>query len=247
MLSRSADRALQIFELFAERLRPLTLSELAHGLEMPVSTCSKLIRTLQGRGYLYEVGGRKAYYPTSRWLIKANAITAADPVAEYARPFLQALRDETGETTLMGKQAGLQLIHLAVVSGPHSIRYNGEVGDLLPLHSTASGKALLGSMPSAQRMALVAQLKLSRETPDTITQRKHLLADIEQGVQRGWWATRSENSPDVMAMAAPVQVGPDFYTLAVAGPVSRMEPRLEATARRLVQACRRMSQRTTGD
>ncbi len=242
MISRSADRALQIFELFATRLQPLTLSELAHGLAMPVSTCSKLIRTLQARGYLYEVGGHKAYYPTPRWLSKASAISAADPVTEFVRPFLESLRDEVGETCLLGKQAGSQLLHLNLVPGPHSIRYNGQVGDLLPLHSTASGKALLGALPLAERLELVGRLKLSRETRDTITQRKQLLADIEQGAKRGWWTTRSENAPDVMAMAALVDIGPDLYTISVAGPVTRMEPRLEAMAKRLLSVCRRIRQ-----
>lgn len=64
MIARTADRTLQIFEAYAERRVPLTLSELARLLDMPVSSCAKLIKTLQGRGYLYEIGPRKAYYPT---------------------------------------------------------------------------------------------------------------------------------------------------------------------------------------
>ncbi len=239
MITRTADRTLLIFELFAQRLEPLTLSELARALEMPVSTCSNLMRTLQARGYLYEVGGRKAFYPTARWLQKAQAITEADPVGELVQPSLRQLRDEVDETILLGKRMGDQIVYLSVVPGAQSIRYNGEVGDLKMMHSTSSGKAILGSMPLAERLTVISRLKLSRGTPDTITQRKQLLEDINLGARRGWWSTRGENVSDVMALAAPITLGPEVYTIVIAGPISRMEPRTEFLVKRLLAVCKK--------
>jgi IclR family acetate operon transcriptional repressor len=242
MIARTADRTLQIFEVFAEKLVPFTLSEMARTLNMPISSCSNLMRTLQARGYLYEVGGRKAYYPTSRWLIKAKAISDADPVAEFVQPYLQQLRDEVGETTMLGKLLGDRLIHLAFAEGPQSIRYNGQAGDLLLIHTTASGKAIMGSMPLVQRHDFVARLKLSRATPETITGRKQLLADVTAGSEQGWWVARSENSPDVLAMAAPVSIAAELYAIAIAGPTTRMEPRLELMAKKLLAVCKKIGQ-----
>ena len=136
-------------QAFADRGEPLTLSELSRLLSIPVSTCFNLMRTLQARGYLYEVGGRKMFYPTARWLVTSLAIASRDPVREQLQPYLESLRDETGETAILGKRMGEQVMYLAVVEGMHTIRYTANVGDLKPLHSNSAGKALLGAMTAA--------------------------------------------------------------------------------------------------
>lgn len=238
MMVKTADRTLLMFEAFAERGEPLTLSELARLLAIPLSTCFNLMRTLQARGYLYEVGGRKTFYPTARWLANSMAIARRDPVGQQLQPYLESLRDETGETTILGKRMGEQVIYLSVVEGTHTIRYTADVGALKPLHSSAAGKALLGAMPVRERESLVSRLRLTRVTPATITQRTPLLRDIEQGVKRGRFVTRGENVADVMAVAAPVGVGGDTCAVVVAGPIHRMEPKLEAHAKRLIATCR---------
>lgn len=244
MITRTADRTLLIFETFAERREPLTLSELARLLEMPISTCSNLIRTLQARGYLYEIGRRKAYYPTSRWLIKATAISSADPVTDRVQPYLHSLRDQVGETVLFGKRLGDRVIYLSLAEGTQSIRYTGQIGDLRALHSTASGKALLASMPLHDRLELVSRLDFSfgiQAKAGTPAQRKKLLADVAAGEERGWWVTDGENVEDVMALAAPVKLGVDMYTVVILGPTTRLRLRLEANAELLVALCKKMS------
>jgi DNA-binding IclR family transcriptional regulator len=240
MIVKTANRTLAMFETFAERGEPLTLSELARLLSIPVSTCFNLMRTLQARGYLYEVGGRKTFYPTGRWLEKARAIAVRDPVLEQLRPALEALRDEAGETVILGKRLGDEVVYLGVFECGHSIRYTASAGDLKPLHSSASGKALLGALSLAEREALVARLRLARVTPATLTQRAELLRDVARGAERGWFVTRGENVRDVTAVAVPVRVVGDTFTVAVAGPTHRMEPKLEQHARRLVAACKAM-------
>jgi IclR family transcriptional regulator, acetate operon repressor len=227
-----------MFEAFAERGEPLTLSELARVLAIPVSTCFNLMRTLQARGYLYEVGGRKTFYPTARWLVKSMAIARHDPVQQQLQRHLERLRDDTGETVILGKRVGERVIYLSVVEGAHTIRYTANVGDLKPLHSSAAGKALLGALPPSERESLVSRLKLARVTPATITQRAQLLREVEEGVKRGHFVTRAENVADVMAVAAPVTVGGDNYAIVVAGPIHRVDPKAQAHARRLAAVCR---------
>ena len=139
---KTADRTLLIFEAFAERCAPMTLSELSRLLEIPVSTCFNLMRTMEARGYLYEVAGRKTYYPTTRWLVKAQMIARHDPVREQLEPFLLALRDETDETVILGKRLGDKVVYLNIIEPEQSIRYTAAVGDLKAMHSTSAGKAL---------------------------------------------------------------------------------------------------------
>lgn len=239
MITRTADRTLQIFETFAERRVPLTLSELARLLDMPVSTCSNLLKTMQARGYLYESGRRKAWYPTPRWLDKASAITSADPVIEHIRPLLVTLRDAVDETVLFGKRVGDQIVYLALVESTQSIRFSGATGDLRALASTASGKALLAQLPLPERLTLVARLHFPHGGPGTAEERRKLLADIDAGQKRGWWTTDPDNAEGVMALAAPTRLGGDLYTIVIAGPIPRVWPQRASHATKLLALCKK--------
>jgi len=239
MIARTADRTLQIFETFAERREPMTLSELARLLDMPVSTCSNLLKTMQARGYLYESGRRKAWYPTPRWLEKATAITSADPVIEHMRPLLKGLRDAVDETVLFGKRIGDQIVYLALIESTQSIRFSGAIGDLRTMYSTASGKALMSLMPLSERLELVGRLRFAHGARGTALERRQLLADVEAGQPRGWWTTDPDNADGVMAIAAPTRLAGDPYTVVIAGPIPRVWPQRTGHAEKLLALCKK--------
>jgi len=238
MSVKSAERTLQIFEAFAQAGEPLLLSDLARRIAIPVSACHGLVRTLKARGYLYELGPRRGYYPTLRWLEKARLIAAHDPVAQRVAPFLERLCEETGETVLLGRQLGDRVLYLLVVESRNSIRYSAQVGDLKPMHSSSAGKTLLGSMSKPARDALLATTRLARLTPNTITRREDLQKDLARGHARGWYATRGENVADVHAIAMPVTLGGQVHAVVVAGPAPRMDAALNAQVKRLQKTCR---------
>jgi len=238
MVVRTVDRTLKMFETFAEYGKPMTLSELARLLDIPTSTCFGLIRTLIGSGYLYEVGGRKTYYPTSKWLIKARQIEGKDPVKDQLRPYMAKLRDLTGETVVLSKRLSDCIVYLGLAESTHSIRYNASVGDLKPLHSTSSGKALLSVLPEEERSALVTRLRGSGGGRIPPAQRAQLLEEVAGSMKRGWFVGRGENVIDVMGVAAPVYVAGDALSIAIAGPRNRMEPKLHAHAKQLIWTCK---------
>jgi DNA-binding IclR family transcriptional regulator len=174
--------------------------------------------------------------------VKAQTIARHDPVREQLEPFLESLRDETGETVILGKRLGDKVVYLNIVEPEQSIRYTATVGDLKPMHSTSAGKALLGAMPAPEREKMIARMTLDRKTAATITQRSRLLEDIEEGMRRGWFASRGESVVDVMGVAAFLNLGGDTFTVTVAGPIHRMEPKVERQAKRLVATCKAITQ-----
>lgn len=235
---KSADRTVQILEAFAAAGEPLGIAELARRLAIPVSACYGLIRTLELRGYLYELGLRKGWYPTLRWLQKARAVAEHDPLLERVAPLLEALGAATGETIVFGKRSGTEVVYLNVVESANSIRYSAQAGDRKPLHSSSAGKALLGALPAPERAALLDRLKLARVTPSTIVRRELLEKDLEAGAKRGWYATRGENVADVHALAAPVRIDGEPYAVVVAGPAHRIEAALKTHAAALLRTAR---------
>jgi DNA-binding IclR family transcriptional regulator len=227
-----------IFEAFAERAQPMTLSELARLLRMPTSTCFGLLRTLEERGYLYEVGGRKCYYPTARWLAKARQIEQGDPIQDKLRPSLEKLREATAETVVLAKRLKDQVVFLSVAESTQPVRFTAAVGDLLPIHSTSSGKALLSAMPIEERNTLLNRLRLPGGVRLSPNERNQLNEDIERSSRRGWFVGRGEHVIDVMGVAAPLYLGQETLCVAIGGPRNRMEQRLHAHVRQLVSIFR---------
>ena len=181
---KSSLRTLLIFELFAQRQCPLTLAQIAQALEMPKSSCLALLTTLGERGYLYRYGADGGYYPTRRWLHQANRVAEHDPIAHYVRASLERLRDAFGETALGAMLAGDQSTYLDVVESTELVRFTARPGDVKPLDVSASGRALLGVLPPADRAAVLDRLYAGAGRPRAA--RRTLDKLIADEAARGW-------------------------------------------------------------
>ena len=219
---KRAGRTLDVFEAFGAAGEPLSLTELADRIGSPVSSCHALVKTLQARGYVYTLDQRRLIYPTNRLHVIASEIAARDPLLRQIEPLMVELRDETGETIIMGKRQANEVIYLEVVDGSHTIRYTARAGEAKPLHSSSIGKAMLSLLsPGGVKDAL--KQGLDARTPHTITDIARLHADLDRGRAQGYFVTRGENVVDVMAIAVPVRVAGENLGFALAGPISRVE------------------------
>ncbi|MGA8828559.1 MAG: IclR family transcriptional regulator [Syntrophobacteraceae bacterium] len=245
-LVKSARRTLDVFEVFAKAGGVLPLAALARMLDIPRSSCFALLRTLASRGYLWQTG-TSGYYPTRKLYIVAETIARCDPLIDRVLPVMTALRDQTKETVILGKRQDDQVIYLAVVESEQMLRYSARPGDFKPLHGSASGKVLLAALPEEERHALLERLQLTHITPRTITSIRALEHDLHTGLARGWQYVEGENVPDVIAIAAPVDLNGEIYALVIAGSIPRMKDRLDEAGIALIGAARCLeSSRSTG-
>ncbi|CAB3739952.1 Transcriptional regulator KdgR [Achromobacter deleyi] len=245
MSVKTALRVIEIIETYAREKRALPLSELARLLDVPVSSCLALIRTLTGLGYLYETGRRQGYYPTGRLLAMAQRIARADPVLDRVYPSLVELRDATRETVVFAKltQDG-RVVYLDVLDSPHTIRYAPVAGEFKDVHANSLGKALMSLMDDAGRDALLGATPLTRYNERTLVTREAVLGDLEHSRQRGWFMNSGESIADVGAIAWPVTLSGEHYAISVGGPIYRIEPHQEEYARILRAACTGLEQQS---
>ncbi|OWT75483.1 MULTISPECIES: IclR family transcriptional regulator [unclassified Achromobacter] len=238
MSVKTALRVIEIIEVFAREKRPLSLSELARLLDVPVSSCLALIRTLNELGYLYEVGRRNGYYPTSRLLAKAQLISKADPILERVYPSLAELRDATQETVVFAKlSTDRRVVYLEVLDSPHTIRYVAAAGEFRPVHANSLGKALLSLMSAEERRELLTKAPLERFNERTLVDLPAIEAELALSRERGWFRNLSESIDEVGAVAWPVTLGGERYAISVGAPVYRVEPNQAAYASILRAAC----------
>ena len=243
----AVERVLDIVEAFRAARRPLSLTELAESIRTPKSSCHAIVATLIARGYLYTLSRPRALYPTRRLHDLAREILQHDPFIEDAMPLLEQLRDTSKETVIFGKRQGDAVVYLQVVQGPHSIRYSAGPGEIKPLHSSAIGKAILGSLKDGELQSLLDGLPLPAVTGTTVVERRALLADLAAGRKRGYYVTKGENVPDVWAVAASLVINGETLAVAIAGPRHRMETSLPDCAQLLVATCSVLARQAGGD
>ena len=243
-MSKIVDRTLDMLELFGREKRPLSLSDVARLLRIPVSSCHDVLQALQARGYLYEIAPRAGYYPTSRWLRLGKEISDHDPVALRAEVLLRAMRDSLDETVLLAKVNGMQATYLLVFEPTHPLRFLAKVGDnVRSLHATSGGKALLASLDEASFDAYLTVAKLAPMTKMTITTRSALRDDIEAARRRGWFINADESEEGVTTLSASFRWSASVYIVTIAGPTPRLNERMDNAVGMLRHVCELLAMR----
>jgi DNA-binding IclR family transcriptional regulator len=237
-MSKIVERTLDLLELFAEEKRPLSLSDIARLLKIPVSSCHDVLQAMQARGYLYELAPRAGYYPTLRLQRLGNVIGDNDPVVLRAELLLRSLRDKLDESVLLAKVNGLQANYLIALEPSHPLRFLAKVGDSVrSIYATSGGHALLSCLDDRGLDAFLKSATLKPITSRTITSKPALRKLIEQGRQRGWFLNQGLSLEGVTTLSAPFRWNAGVYIVTIAGPSSRLDARLDQAASLLTNVC----------
>lgn len=241
-MSKIVKRTLDFIEVFADHGRPLSLSEIAKLLKLPVSSCYDVLQSLQERGYIYELAPRGGYYPTLKLQHLAGRILAADPIIARAEAKLRALRDGFDESVLLSRVDREQATYLLVLEPSYPLRFLRRVGDTVRhLHATSVGKAILGALDERQRTKLIERLDMVPLTEHTIRTKEALKAEVEESARRGWYLSREESVPTATTVSASFRWASFTFIITIAGPTFRILPKMEPMVASLTEACASLS------
>lgn len=222
---KQAANVLDLLEFFAMHRRPASLAEIARHFEWPRSSTFNLLGTLAARGYLYEPKARGGYYPTPLWSSMVQQIEIADPIPQQLHGLLEALVQETGETAVLAAASGACALFVDSVEAPHAIRYTARPGKLIPLHVTATGRALLSQMAPADRASILRRATFERYTPTTLMSVAAVEKEIKKSLERGWFEGNAEFTTDLGGVAVPLKMPHRQFAVLVAGPMFRVKAR----------------------
>jgi DNA-binding IclR family transcriptional regulator len=243
-MSKIVERTLDLLELFAEEKRPLSLSDIARLLKIPVSSCHDVLHAMQARGYLYELAPRAGYYPTLRLQALGKIIGEHDPVVARADLLLRSLRDTLDESVMLAKVNGLQATYLLTFDATHPLRFMVKVGDnVRSLHGTSAGKAVLASIGERELAAYLKTATLTPFTSRTITSKTALRKEIELGKQRQWFLNNGESVEGVTTFSGCFAWNTATYIVTVAGPSSRLDQRLDEGVGLVTNVCKLLEMR----
>lgn len=223
----TAQRVLQVFEVYARERRPLTNSEMARFLDLADSSCSDLLYTLRQAGYLLRTPKSRYFHPTGRLLDVAQGISAADPLQAFASEALEILTRQSGESSMCGLLDGNKVKIYASQESPRALRYVVQPGTTFDLQVAALGKALLGEMDAAERNAVIDALAFEHVTASSITDPGTLRTQIESQLEKKYFHTRDEGNEGVSAIGIAGRVGGQLTALSIVGPTHRMDANME--------------------
>ncbi|CAN5439623.1 IclR family transcriptional regulator [soil metagenome] len=227
---KQAANVLELIEFFAQHGRPATLAEIARQLSWPRSSAFNLVGTLTGRGYLYEPRAREGYYPSPKWSLLLDQIQRAAPVPAKLRGLMQTLWSQTGETIVLAGISGVHALFVDTLESSQPVRYTAPIGKQVPLHVTATGRALLSLMSDPDRASILRRAVFERYTSATLMSVQAVEDEIFRSKQRGWFEGLAEYTADLGGVAMPLQLPHRDLALLVGGPMFRIHPRREAIA-----------------
>ncbi|HEY0879743.1 MAG TPA: IclR family transcriptional regulator [Zeimonas sp.] len=151
---RAVQRAFDLLAQIGIRPEGATLSELARGTALPVSTAARLVASLEHTGFV-ERDAEGRYRSGARLLQVGLSALRGSSLYELSEPFLRGLSEASGETANLAIPVDEHhAIYLRQVISPKSIHHATWVGRSLPLDCTAVGGALRGLAETAGYVAM---------------------------------------------------------------------------------------------
>ncbi|MFF3978007.1 IclR family transcriptional regulator [Streptomyces sp. NPDC001828] len=215
--------ALRALEEIAER-QPIGVAELARAMELPKSSVQRSLLTLHEAGWIRPASGT----PT-RWVVTAKALyvgrraTGELGLRDAAVPVMEELRRRCGETVHLAVPEGDRVVLIERLETSQPVRIVLPLGQDLPVHASANGKAILAASPGETLERQLAS-GLAEFTAHTITDPERLRVELAEVRRRGYATNGGEWRADVSAVAAAVTGvdGLPVASLSVNVPTSRM-------------------------
>ncbi|MEV6476155.1 IclR family transcriptional regulator [Streptomyces sp. NPDC051657] len=220
---QSVLNALRVLEEVATR-QPVGVADLARAMESPKSTVQRALLTLHTAGWI-----RPAVGTPTRWMVSTKALhvgrraTGELGLRDIAVPVMEELRRATDETVHLAVPEGGNIVLIERLETSKPVRIILPLGQNLPAHASANGKAVLAASSDEAVERHIAD-GLTRFTETSIVDPELLRAELAEIRLRGYATNAGEWRTDVSAVAAAVlgDAGLPVASISVNVPTSRM-------------------------
>jgi DNA-binding IclR family transcriptional regulator len=221
--SGSLQTGLAALEVLCSTPAGLGVTELANEIGSDKGNLHRLLRVLAAAGYVEQDPASKHYRATVQIVSLAGNILRSLDLLEIARPVMRELREITGETIHLARRTQRGGIYLAQERPFNRLSVETEIGALVPVYCTSTGKALYAETPRADiesllESPLVAHTMRTHRTVDA------LMADLEEVRQRGYAIDDEELNVGIRCLAAPIfnMDGDVAASIGASGPADRI-------------------------
>lgn len=240
---RSVAQALRTFD-YLDTCGDAGVIQVAEALGVHKSTASRLLATMKNAGYVARDDANGKYSLGIRFVELANTKLNQFDVRTSARPFLEELARETGETVHLAIMEQDTLVYIDKVDTPHTLAMRSKIGYRISPHCTALGKAILSVLPEDKTKLILTPKGLTRFTPNTITDPLMFQEHLRQVKSRGFAVDDEEHEEGVRCAAAVIlnHRGEVAGAISASGPTTRVSrQRMEENGYLVRDICLRLS------
>jgi DNA-binding IclR family transcriptional regulator len=201
---KSAGRILDLLEYMASQREAVPLSQIVRDLSLPKSSAHGLVQTLASRGHVVQDdAGRYMLVESSRHGFPFRR--HEEPLVMVARPFMEKLRDESGETVLLATMnAHCDVRRLAKCVSRHGVRYDVNLDAAIAAYCTATGRVLLAHAPKEAVDHYLARVQLLSYTRYTVTELDGIREMLVRIRRDGYALNNEEFVTGSTGLAAPI-------------------------------------------
>ena len=197
-------KALAVLDQIASYGRPVRFTELLGDSPLPKATLYRFVQTLNNQGMLQYDPERQTYTPGLRLVRLAHAAWAQSSLAPVARPHLDALSHETGETVHLAQLDHAQVLYVDKRNARDPVEMFSQAGKVGPAYCTGVGKAMLAFLPEPELNTVLAQQSWHRFTATTHVSGESLRRELADIRGEGLSFDREEHEADIICVATPI-------------------------------------------
>jgi IclR family pca regulon transcriptional regulator len=240
-------RGLAVLSRFDQTTQDLSLTEIASSTGLSKSTAFRIVRTLEEAGYLARDSETQRYRPGLEVLELGFTALSNLGLRDAARPYLERLSQETGETASLTLLDGLEVVYIDRVRNRSIVGVVLGLGSRIPAHCASMGKAMLAHLPADALETLLEDATLTPCTPCSIVDAAALQRELARIRHRGFALNDQELEIGLRAVAAPIwdhdrqvvaaiNVTGSVRTISRRRLVDELAPRVQAAARQISRA-----------
>jgi DNA-binding IclR family transcriptional regulator len=221
---QAVERVVRALEILAQE-GSAAVGDMAERMGVHKSTASRILGALETHGFVQQSSRRGKYQLGVGLLRIASSIPRRLSLVHAARPVLEDLAQQYGETVNLAVRRDIYAVNVDQAMGSANLASFDWIGSLTPLHSTSSGKVFLAYLHASDREELLRRAELTSFTPHTLS-RAELMKELPDIVRRGYASTRGELEEGLNAIAAPVfgHMGDVIGAVSLSGPAFRFDP-----------------------
>jgi DNA-binding IclR family transcriptional regulator len=238
-------RTMEVLEMLADADAGLSLSDIAKALDVNKSIALRITTTLETLNYLYRNSENKRFYAGYKISNVGLRLLSRARLIDECQPVLRRLAEQTGELVLFSVLDRDVPRWVLAATGLRR-RLQVEPMTSMELHSTATGKAWLATLPEDEALRRL-EGGMRALTAHTITDPDSMIAELRNIRATGISYSNQENEVGIASVATgirPDPSGPYVGFVSITAPLVRASPEDFERYRQLVQdAAQRLGDR----
>lgn len=196
-------RAARLLDTLAATKRALPLAELVKAMALPKSTVHGLCATLAQAG-LVERLDNGTYQLGLRVMDLAHAYMARTDLTSEFQTILKTEAPMPEESIVLSVLDGADIVYVGCRNGTRPFGFNFRIGMRLPANCTASGKAMLSTLPAQSIIDLAVARAFYALTRKSVTRPTPLLEQLRRVTASGYAVDDEETRVGMVCIGAPV-------------------------------------------